>query len=77
VFSDVLSSCSNFPSRADRDKIDELLPDISEVRKKLTNQEAKTLDAVLNRNAAVLARNKTDIGCTEVIEQPKEIREVA
>ena len=36
ISSSVLSSCSNFPSAEDKAQVDEMLPDISELRERLT-----------------------------------------
>ena len=50
ISSSVLSSCSNFPSAEDRAHFDEMLPDISELRERLTPTQLGKLEQVLIKN---------------------------
>ncbi len=62
------SGRSNFPAEAEMDRID-LLPDLEELRDRVTPEQLERLKALLEANAAVFARNKADIGRCKLVEQ--------
>ena len=68
ISSSVLSSCSNFPSADDRAQVSEMLPDISELRERLTPEQLDRLQYVLMKNQGVFAKSKSDLGCTNLVE---------
>ncbi len=51
------SGRSNFPAKAEVNKFD-FLPDLEELRDRVTPEQLERLKAVLEANAAVFARNK-------------------
>ena len=77
---DGLSSCSNFPERP---KIDEMksdkpvLPEIENLRDKLTDEQLEVIKDVLERNEEVFSRHKADIGCCNFVEHEIELEENA
>ena len=56
ISSSVLSSCSHFPSAEDKAQVDEMLPDISELRERSTPVQLERLQHVLLKNQGSLLR---------------------
>ena len=61
------SSRSNFPAKAEMEKVD-LLPDLEELSDGVTFEQLERLKAVLESNAAKFARNTPDIGRYKTVE---------
>ena len=55
------SGRSNFPAKDELDKI-ELLPNLEELKDRITPARLDRLKAVLQANAAVFAKSKADVG---------------
>ena len=68
ISSSVLSSYSNFPSADDKAQVSQMLPDISELRERLTPEQLERLQYVLMRNQGVFAKSKSDLGSTNLVE---------
>ena len=61
------SGRSNFPAKDQLDKV-ELLPNLEELRDRITTAQLERLHAVLEANAAVFAKNKADVGRSRLME---------
>ena len=75
---DGLSSCSNFPERPTEAELaanKPVLPEIENLKGKISDKELDSLRAVLNRNADVFSKHKADIGCCNFVEHENEIEE--
>ena len=75
---DELSSCSNFPERPTETELaadKPVLPEIEQLKGKISNKELDSLRAVLNRNADVFSKHKADIGCCNLVEHEVEIED--
>ena len=75
---DGLSSCSNFPERPTETELaanKPVLPEIENLKGKLSDKELDSLSAVLNWNADVFSKHKADIGCCNFVEHEIEIEE--
>ena len=62
---DGLSSCSNFPERPSSYELESdkpVLPEKEYLKRKIGEGDFESLQAVLNRNAAVFSKHKADIG---------------
>ena len=73
---DGLSSCSNFPERPTLDEMQSdkpVLPEIEQLRGKLTDEQLEAIKNVLERNEEVFSRHKADIGCCNFVEHFLEI----
>ena len=77
---DGLSSCSNFSERASSYELesDKLVsPEIEHLKGKTGEGDLEILRSVLNRNADVFSKHKTDIGFCNVVEHEIELEEGA
>ena len=77
---DGLSSCSNFPERPTQEELEmdkPVLPEVEHLRKKVTDDQFKTIKDVLDRNQDVFSRHKADIGCCNFFEYEIELEESA
>ena len=75
---DGLSSCSNFPEIPKETELGAnkpVLPEIEHLKGKISDKELDSLRAVLNRNANVFSKHKTNIGCCNFVEHGIEIGE--
>ena len=75
---DGLSSCSNFPERPTEAELaanKPVLPEIENLKGKISDKELDSLRAVLNRNADVFSKHKADKGCCNFVEHEIEIEE--
>ena len=75
---DGLSSCSNFPERPTETELaanKPVLPEIENLKGKISDKELDSLSAVLNRNADGFSKHKADIGCCNFVEYEIEIEE--
>ncbi len=70
------SGRSNFPAKAEMDKID-LLPDLEELKDRVTPEQLQRLKAVLEANSTVFARNKADFGRCNLIEHRIDLEDDA
>ncbi len=61
------SGRSNFPAKNELEKV-ELLPNLDELKDRLTPVQLARLQAVLEANAAVSAKNKADVGRCRLVE---------
>ena len=77
---DGLSSCSIFPERRSSYELESdkpVLPEIEQLRGKIGEEDFESLRAVLNRNADVFSKHKSDIGCCNFVEHEIELEEGA
>ena len=77
---DGLSSCSIFLERSSSYELESdkpALPEIEHLKGKIGEGDFESLRAVLNRNAAVFSKHKTDIGCCNFVEHEIELEEGA
>ena len=77
---DGLLSCSNFPKRQSSYELESdkpFLPEIEQLRGKIGEEDFESLRAVLNRNADVFSKHKSDIGCCNFVEHEIELEEGA
>ena len=75
---DGLSSCSNFPERRTETELTAdkpVLPEIEQMKSKISDKELDSLRAVLSRNADVFSNHKADIGCCNFVDHEIEIEE--
>ena len=72
------SGCSNFPARPTETELaanKPVLPEIENLKGKISDMELDSLRAVLSRNADVFSKHKADIGCCNFVEHEIEIEE--
>ena len=77
---DGLSSCSIFrerPSLYELESDKPVLPEIEHLKGKIGEGDFELLRAVLNRNADVFSKHKTNIGCCHFVEREIELEEGA
>ncbi len=70
------SGRSNFPAKADMDKVD-LLPDLEGLTDRISPEQLKRLKAVLESKAAVFAKNKADIWCCKMVDHRIDLEDGA
>ena len=73
---DGLSSCSNFPERPTLDELelDKLvLPEIENLRSKVTNEQLEAIKDVLDRYQGAFSKHIADIGCCNFVEHEIEL----
>ncbi len=61
------SGCSDFPAKDEMEKL-ELLPNLGELRYRITPTQLERLWTILQANAAVFAKSKADVGKCRLIE---------
>ena len=69
---DGLSICSNFPERPTLEELEmdkPVLPEIENLRGKVTNEHLEAIKDVLDRNQDVFSKHKAEIGCCNVLEE--------
>ena len=75
---DGLSSCLNFPERptiAELEIDKPVLPEIEQLRGKVTDEQLEAIKDVLDRNQDVFLKHKEDIGCCNIVEREIELQE--
>ena len=75
---DGLSSCSKFPERPTETELaanKPVLPEIEQLKGKISDKELDSLKSVLNRNADVFSKHNADIGCCNFVEHEIEMEE--
>ena len=54
-----------------------VLPEIEQLREKVTDKQLEAIKDVLDRNQDVFSRHKADIGCCNFVDHEKELEELA